>query len=117
MTKRRGWPYALLGLVVPIGFAPIAAEGIPGIWRTAHTLMKDNRVIRDRLHPRNNRDHADYAFLNAVGAVSSADITMAAVGYSTSTGFLIDRCHVLTNMHVVYTDDIVVSSRSQVTAW
>ena len=91
MTKRRGWPFALLGLVVLTGFAPIAAEGIPGIWRTAHTLMKDNRVIRDRLHPRNNRDHADYAFLNAVGAVWSADITMAAVGYSASTGFLIDR--------------------------
>jgi V8-like Glu-specific endopeptidase len=109
MTKRRGWPFALLGLVVLTGFAPIAAEGIPGIWRTAHTLMKDNRVIRDRLHPRNNRDHADYAFLNAVGAVWSADITMAAVGYSASTGFLIDRCHVLTNMHVVYTDDIVIN--------
>jgi V8-like Glu-specific endopeptidase len=71
--------------------------------------MKDNRRVRDRLHPRNNRDHGDYAFLNAVGAVWSADITMAAVGYSASTGFLIDRCHVLTNMHVVYTDDIVIN--------
>jgi V8-like Glu-specific endopeptidase len=71
--------------------------------------MKDSRVIRDRLHPRNNRDHGDYAFLNAVGAVWSADITRAAVGYSASTGFLIDRCHVLTNMHVVYTDDVVIN--------
>jgi V8-like Glu-specific endopeptidase len=109
MTKRRGWPFALLGLVVFTVLVPITAEGIPGIWRTAHALMKDNRVIRDRLHPRNNRDHGDYAFLNAVGAVWSADITMAAVGYSASTGFLIDRCHVLTNMHVVYTDDIVIN--------
>jgi V8-like Glu-specific endopeptidase len=108
MTKR-GWPFAFLGLVVFTVFVPIAVGGIPGIWRTPHALMKDNRVIRDRLHPRNNRDHEDYAFLNAVGAVWSADITMAAVGYSASTGFLIDRCHVLTNMHVVYTDDIVIN--------
>jgi V8-like Glu-specific endopeptidase len=88
---------------------PIAAGHVSGIWRTAHALMKDNRIIRDRLHPLNNRDHGDYAFLNAVGAVWSADITRAAVGYSASTGFLIDRCHVLTNMHVVYTDDIVIN--------
>jgi V8-like Glu-specific endopeptidase len=113
MTKR-GWPFAFLGLAfaglaVFMVFVPIAAGSAPGIWRTAHALMKDNRVIRDRLHPRNNRDHGDYAFLNAVGAVWSADVTMAAVGYIASTGFLIDRCHVLTNMHVVYTDDIVMN--------
>jgi V8-like Glu-specific endopeptidase len=106
---RGGWPFALLALVVFPVFSPIAVGGTPGIWRTAHALTKDNRVIRDRLHPRNNRDRGDYAFLNAVGAVWSADITMAAVGYSASTGFLIDRCHVLTNMHVVYTDDIVIN--------
>jgi V8-like Glu-specific endopeptidase len=105
----RGWPYAFLGLVVFTVSVQIAAEGMPGIRRTAHALTKDNRVIRDRLHPRNNRDHGDYSFLNAVGAVWSADITMAAVGYSASTGFLIDRCHVLTNMHAVYTDDIVMN--------
>ena len=93
---KRGWPFAFIGLVVFAVYVPIAAGHIPGIWRTAHALLKDNRVIRDRLHPRNNRDHGDYAFLNAVGAVWSADITMAAVGYSASTGFLIDRCHVLT---------------------
>ena len=46
--------------------------------------------------------------MNAVGAVWSADIDKSAVGYSASTGFLIDRCHVLTNMHAVYTDDIVM---------
>jgi len=89
-------------------FAPIEVGGMPGIWPTVHALMKDNRVVRDRLHPRNNRDHGDYAFLNAVGAVWPADIARSAVGYSASTGFLIDRCHVLTNMHVVYTDDIVI---------
>jgi V8-like Glu-specific endopeptidase len=108
MTKR-GWPFAFLGLVAFTVFAPITAGHVPGIWRTDHALTKDNRVIRDRLHPGNNRDHGDYAFLNAVGAVWSADITMAAVGYSASTGFLIDRCHVLTNMHVVYTDDTVIN--------
>jgi hypothetical protein len=43
-----------------------------------------------------------------VGAVWSADIERTAVGYRASTGFLIDRCHVLTNMHAVYTDDIVL---------
>jgi V8-like Glu-specific endopeptidase len=108
MTKR-GCPFAFLGLVIFTVFAPVAVGGIPGIWRVAHALTKDNRVVRDRLHPRNNRDHEDYAFLNAVGAVWPADIKMAAVGYSASTGFLIDQCHVLTNMHVVYTDDIVIN--------
>jgi hypothetical protein len=108
MTKRRR-PFAFLGLAVFTVFAPIAAGHLPGIRRTDHTLMKDNRRVRDRLHPRNNRDHGDYAFLNAVGAVWPADLAMSAVGYSASTGFLIDRCHVLTNMHAVYTDDIVIT--------
>jgi hypothetical protein len=65
-------------------------------------------MVKDRLHARNNRNHEDDSFLNAVGAVWPADIDKAAVGYSASTGFLIDRCHVLTNMHAVYTDDPVV---------
>jgi V8-like Glu-specific endopeptidase len=108
MMKRRR-PFAFLGLAVFTVFAPIAAGHLPGIWRTDHTLMKDHRLVRDRLHPRNNRDHGDYAFLNAVGAVWPADLALSAVGYSASTGFLIDRCHVLTNMHAVYTDDIVIN--------
>jgi V8-like Glu-specific endopeptidase len=82
---------------------------MPGIWRATHAPMKDNRLVRDRLHSRNNRNHEDYSFLNAVGAVWSADTRMSAVGYLASTGFLIDRCHVLTNMHVIYTDDTVVN--------
>ncbi len=89
--------------------APIAVGGMPGVWRAAHALTKDNRVVKDRLHPINNRNHEDYGFLNAVGAVWPADIKLSAVGYSASTGFLIDRCHVLTNMHVVYSDDIVIN--------
>lgn len=48
--------------------------------------------------------------MNAVGAVWSADLDKSAVGYSASTGFLIDRCHVLTNMHAVYNDDTVVNA-------
>jgi V8-like Glu-specific endopeptidase len=32
----------------------------------------------------------------------------AGTGHDAATGFLIDQCHVLTNMHVVYTDDLVV---------
>jgi V8-like Glu-specific endopeptidase len=89
--------------------APIAASAMSGIWQAPHTLNEDKRVVRDRLHSRNNRHQEDYAFLNAVGAVWPADIERSAVGYSASTGFLIDRCHVLTNMHAVYTDDIVVN--------
>ena len=108
MASSAGWPFTSLGLVVFTVFAPIAIGGIPGVWRTPHAQMKDNRVVKDRLHSHNNRNHEDYAFLNAVGAVWSADIKMSAVGYSASTGFLIDRCHVLTNMHVIYTDDIVI---------
>ena len=107
MTKK-GRPFAFLGLVGLVSLGPIAAGAMPGIWRTSHTLEKDHRVVKDRLHSRNNRDHEDYSFLNAVGAVWSADIEKAAAGYSASTGFLIDRCHVLTNMHAVYIDDIVI---------
>jgi V8-like Glu-specific endopeptidase len=106
---RKGRPYIFLGLVGFLFLGPIAAGAMPGIWRTSHTRMKDARVVKDRLHARNNRNHEDYSFLNAVGAVWSADIKKSAAGYSASTGFLIDRCHVLTNMHVVYTDDIVIN--------
>src|ERR1700681_577998 len=101
--------FTFLGLLGLLFFGPITAGPIPGIWRTSHTLTKDNRVVKDRLHARNNRNHEDYSFLNAVGAVWSDDIEKSAAGYSASTGFLIDRCHVLTNMHVVYIDDIVIN--------
>jgi hypothetical protein len=80
-----------------------------GVWTWPHTETRDNRVIRDRLHARNNRDAKDYSFLNAVGAVWLADIGRSAAGHSASSGFLIDRCHVLTNLHAVYTDEMVVN--------
>jgi V8-like Glu-specific endopeptidase len=91
-----------------------ADGGIPGIWRTERTLEKDTRVAKDRLHSKNNPHHEDYSFLNAVGAVWPYGIAKSTAGYDAATGdtagtgFLIDRCHVLTNMHVVYTDEVVV---------
>ena len=98
-----------LGLVGFGLLGPIVAGAAPGIWRTAHVLERDTRVVKDRLHAQNNRDHEDGSFLNAVGAVWPADIPKSAVGYSASTGFLIDRCHVLTSMHAVYTEDLVIN--------
>jgi V8-like Glu-specific endopeptidase len=104
---RKGGSFAFLGAAV-ILLGPIAAGQSPRIWRASHTLKTDNRVVIDRLHARNNRDHEDYSFLNAVGAVWPGDIDKSAAGYMASTGFLIDPCHVLTNMHAVYTDDLVM---------
>jgi V8-like Glu-specific endopeptidase len=106
--------------LIPLGFAglvflsAIAEGGTPGIWRTDRVLEKDTRVAKDRLHSSNNPNHEDDSFLNAVGAVWSYGIDKspagydAATGHNAATGFLIDQCHVLTNMHVVYTDDTVV---------
>jgi V8-like Glu-specific endopeptidase len=91
-----------------------AEGGAPGIWRTERTLAKDDRVAKDRLHSNNNPDHKDYSFLNAVGAVWPYGINKSAAGYDAATGhdaatgFLIDPCHVLTNMHAVYTDEVVM---------
>jgi Trypsin-like peptidase domain len=98
-----------LGLIGSLLLGPIAAGADPGIWRTSHPLKKDARVVKDRLHAQNNRDGEDCSFLNAVGAVWPADIPKSAAGYSASTGFLIDRCHVLTSMHAVYTEDVVIN--------
>jgi V8-like Glu-specific endopeptidase len=111
----------LLGLrLIALGFAgfiflsAVAESGTPGIWRTDRILDKDSRVAKDRLHPRNNPNHEDDSFLNAVGAVWSYGVNKsgagydAATGHEAATGFLIDQCHVLTNMHVVYTGDLVV---------
>jgi hypothetical protein len=105
---RSDWNFAGLGLVGLIVLDPIAAGAAAAIWYTPHTLGKDNRVVRDRLHAINNRNHEDYSYLNAVGAVWVADIDKSAAGYSASTGFLIDRCHVLTDMHAVYGDGMVI---------
>jgi hypothetical protein len=103
----KGWPCAFLGVAF-ILLGPTAAGESPRVWRTSHALKEDHRVVKDRLHARNNRDHEDYSFLNAVGAVWPDDIDKSAAGYMASTGFLIDRCHVLTSMHTVYTDDLVL---------
>jgi V8-like Glu-specific endopeptidase len=97
-----------------VALSPVVEGGVPGISRTGRTSEKDNRVAKDRLHSWNNPNHEDDSFLNAVGAVWSYDLHKsaagfdAATGHDAATGFLIDECHVLTNMHVVYTDRVVV---------
>ena len=65
---RKNWSFASLGVALML-LGPIAAGESSRIWRTSHTLKNDDRVVKDRLHARNNRDHEDYSFLNAVGAV------------------------------------------------
>ncbi len=102
----RGWAWICIGLTFVSGIPNATAESTR-IWRTSHALQKDDRIVQDRLHARNNRNHQDLSFLNAVGAVWPADIDKSAAGYMASTGFLIDRCHVLTNLHTVYIDDLV----------
>ena len=96
-------------LVGAMFLVSIAAAATPAVWRAPHTQKTDNRVARDRLHARNNPNREDYSFLNAVGAVWPDDIKNAAGGSGAATGFLIDRCHVLTTMHGVFTDDIVIN--------
>jgi hypothetical protein len=90
------------------------AAGSPGIWRNEHALEDDRRVVKDRLHPAGNPDHRDASFLNAVGAVWPYGIDPsphldASTGHDAATGFLIDRCHVLTSMHAVYTGDVIAN--------
>jgi V8-like Glu-specific endopeptidase len=105
--------------LIAVGFAGLflsaVAEGsVPGIWRTDRILQKDHRVAKDRLHARDYSNREDDSFLNAVGAVWPYGVNKSAVGYDAATGrdaatgFLIDQCHVLTNMHVVYTDPMVI---------
>jgi hypothetical protein len=99
----------VVGLVGFLLLTPIAAHAAARIWRASHSSTEDRRVVRDRLHLASKGNQEDFSFLNAVGAVWPADIGNSAVGYSASTAFLIDRCHVLTNMHAVYTGDLVVN--------
>jgi V8-like Glu-specific endopeptidase len=111
--SRLGHCFISLGFAGLIFLSTRADGGSPGIWRTDRTLAKDTRVAKDRLHSRNNPNHGDDSFLNAVGAVWSYGIDKSPAGYDATTGhdaatgFLIDQCHVLTNMHVVYTGDVV----------
>jgi V8-like Glu-specific endopeptidase len=104
LMASKDWFCASLVLaVLSLGLTAVAES--PRIYRAAHAPKKDNRVVKDRVYAGNNRDREDYSFLNAVGAVWPADIGKSAAGYLASTGFLIDRCHVLTNLHTVYTDN------------
>jgi V8-like Glu-specific endopeptidase len=107
-----------MGLTGCIISSPLAAGDMPGIARTQRTLQQDRRVVVDRLQPKKNSSRRDDSFLNAVGAVWAYGIDKSGAGYAASTGdraatgFLIDRCHVLTNMHVVYDDAVVVNPPS-----
>jgi V8-like Glu-specific endopeptidase len=114
-VKNVGQWLTWLGLTGCIFLSPIAAGGVPGIARTERTLQKDRRVVVDRLDAEKTPRHRDDSFLNAVGAIWAYRIDKSGAGYAASTGdraatgFLIDRCHVLTNMHVVYDDPVVVN--------
>jgi V8-like Glu-specific endopeptidase len=114
-VKTAGRFLAWLGLTGWTFLGAPAASGMPGITRTERTLQKDRRVVADRLRPKKNPGERDESFLNAVGAVWAYSIDKSGSGYAASTGdraatgFLIDRCHVLTNMHVVYDDPVVVN--------
>jgi V8-like Glu-specific endopeptidase len=114
IVKHAGRCLTWLGLTGCIFSSPVAAGGTPGIARTERTQQKDLRVVADRLQPGRNPNQRDDSFLNAVGAVWPYGVDKSGTAYSASTGvhaatgFLIDRCHVLTNMHVVYDDDLVV---------
>ena len=69
-------------------------------------FVYDYRVIRDRLHPENNPGNTDYSFLNGVGVVAPTDANGIMVHIEQmGTGFLVDPCHVLTNLHVVQPGD------------
>ena len=114
IVKNAGHCLTWLGLTVCLFWSPLAAAGMPGIARTERTQQKDRRVVADRLQPTKNPSQRDDSFLDAVGAVWSYGVDKSGARYPASTGvhaaigFLIDRCHVLTNMHVAYTDAVVV---------
>jgi V8-like Glu-specific endopeptidase len=113
-VKNSGHFLTWLGMTGCIFLSSVAAGGMPGVARTDRTLEKDRRVVADRLQPTKNPSQRDDSFLDAVGAVWAYGIDKSGAGYAASTGdraatgFLIDRCHVLTNMHVVYDDPVVV---------
>jgi hypothetical protein len=74
----------------------------------ARSANRDARIALDRLDPAKNHDHEDYGFLDGVGAVWPEELGRSAIPYDASSGFLIDRCHVLTSLHVVYPEDLVI---------
>ena len=62
----------------------------------------DERMPVDRLNAAGSASRRDLSALNAVGVVWTDGLGSAAVGRFASTAFLIDRCHVLTSLHVVH---------------
>ena len=91
---------ALGSVWIALGWCHTAISS-PQIRPEAHTRQPDARARLDR--------HSAYAFLDGVGAVWPEDFDHGAAPLNASTGFLLDRCHVLTNLHAVYPEDLVVN--------
>jgi V8-like Glu-specific endopeptidase len=112
--RQKGRSYISLLFFGVMSLGAVADGGTPGVWRTYRPLENDSRVVKDRLQPSKNLNDEDDSFLNAVGAVWSYGINRSTMrenpsaGNNASSGFLIDRCHVLTNLHVVYPETSVV---------
>lgn len=107
MTKKcRTRP--LLGFAGLLLLGSMAPRATPGPQHSPQPPQKDHRFVIDRLVSGNNPGREDGSFLDAVGAVWPADLHTAGAAHSAATGFLIGRCHVLSNLHVLYTDDLVV---------
>jgi V8-like Glu-specific endopeptidase len=107
-----------LFLLCLVGFPyinAVAAGDSHRISRTDRSHERDRRTVKDRLHATNNPNDEDDSFLNAVGAVwpygidGSAARYKASTGHGAATGFLIDQCHVLTNVHAAYAGDTIVN--------
>jgi V8-like Glu-specific endopeptidase len=109
----REYLLASLKAVVCIGLCSASSTS----WTWPQHVHRDNRVVMDRLHENRNPNNDDGSFLDAVGAVWPYALNRVTLGYSASTGFLIDQCHVLTNMHVVYTDDDVTDAPVGKSVW
>jgi len=90
------------GSAANAGSAASAVPSQDGVYR--HTGRPDTRAVRDRLHARNNPHGDDLGFLNGVGVIWPGGVRSANGGADGGTGFLIDSCHVLTNMHVIHRD-------------
>jgi V8-like Glu-specific endopeptidase len=122
-VKKGGLVLTWLGLIGCVSNSPAAAGSAPGIARAERTLQKDRRVVADRLDAKRSPSQRDDSFLNAVGAVWSYGLQNSGAGYAASTGdraatgFLIDRCHVLANLHVVYADAVVDPPSAQLVAF
>jgi V8-like Glu-specific endopeptidase len=101
----------VIPLVAGVICATLVASAVaPGIACARPALHEDRRVAADRVDSARNPGRGDESFLNAVGAVWPNAVGKSGAGYPAwtgeraATGFLVDHCHVLTNLHVVAGD-------------